>query len=289
MTRVCTPLTTIPPAAHTNAARERLQQTAVAVLYRGTIMFSYALTQHRAMRGSLLARRLATLNARRRNSACRTGVRRSVVAAGDGVGKAPEAGLVNPGRATCDTGCGSQSHDKRDGANSDDCVPRAQIRMRGGQASIARRAPGALQKLVAAQAPRTDLTDTLPRLWCDALLALRDEAAAHPQAPLEARLHESFIDLLAVQLQTGAPGDASMDAWRQRLIDACGSGRGAVRDASVEGDASAKKISRAGRLNLLMPLLLLAYGRPSTQPMRERAMNVRVVQRGAALLVAERG
>ncbi|RZF23811.1 hypothetical protein EVC45_42215 [Paraburkholderia sp. UYCP14C] len=295
MTRVGTPLTTVAPATHTNAARERLQQTAVArfaVLYRGTIMFSYARTQHTAMRGSVLGRKLATLNARRRNAACRTGVRRPVVAAGDKADEVLEAGVGGSGRVTRDAGngcdSGGQPHDERDGSDRDDCAPRALIRMRG-QTSIARPAPGALQKFVAAQAPFTDLAETLPRLWCDALLAWHDEAAARPQAPLDAGLHERFIDLLAVQLHTGAPGDVSMDAWRQRLIEACESGHLAARGASVEGEASAEKISRAGRLNLLMPLLLLGYGRPSTPPMRERAMNVRVVQRGTALIAAERG
>ncbi|MEX3640088.1 hypothetical protein [Paraburkholderia sp. BR14320] len=118
---------------------------------------------------------------------------------------------------------------------------------------------------------------------------MRDEAAANPHAPLDALLHERFIDLLTVQLQTGAPGDATMRAWRQLLTDVSGSRGAATRNASLEGEASVEKISRAGRLNLLMPLLLLAYGRPSTPTMHERAMNVRIMQRGAALMAAERG
>uniref|UniRef100_E1TI76 Uncharacterized protein n=1 Tax=Burkholderia sp. (strain CCGE1003) TaxID=640512 RepID=E1TI76_BURSG len=292
--------------AQAQTVRERSQQATLArfaVLYRGTVTFGYARTQQMAMRGSLPARKLAALNARKRNAARRTGTRRPLVVTGnDAYEHAADSG--DSGRIQRDGGGGGRGNDQspHDGADSDSNMPRAQIRTRSGHAVIAPLAPGALQKYVAAQGlcSDRDLAQTLPRLWCETLLALRDEAAARPQARLDALLHEHFIDLLAVQQQTGASGgisggisgdassgtsgDASMGAWRQRLIDASGE-----RDAAPQAGASAEKISRAGRLNLLMPLLLLSYGRPSTPAMRERAMNVRIVQRGAALTAAQRG
>ena len=294
MTRVGTPVATASLTAHADAARERSQQPAVprfAVLYRGTTAFSYGRTQQAALRGSLLARKLAALNARKRQAAHRAGGRRPFVATGNAASEhASEAG--DAVRITRDAGggrgSGGQSHDGRDGAEGDDHAPRPRFRVRGGHTAIARAAPHALQTFVVARAPSTDLHDTLPRLWCDTLLALRDEAAARPHAPLDALLHERFIDLLGVQLHTGAPGDASLAAWRQRLIDASRTRGAGACHAPVEGRASTERISRAGRLNLLLPLLLLAYGRPSTLPMRERAMNVRIVQRGAALMAAGR-
>ncbi|MDR6476135.1 type III secretion regulatory protein HpaA [Burkholderia sp. OAS925] len=300
MTRVGTSINAASLTAHADAARERSQQTTVArfaVLYRGTITFSYARTQQAAMRGSQLARKLAALNARRRNAARRTGMRRPIVVTGNDASEhAPDA--ADSGRITRDggggRGNGGQSHDGRDGAdgeNRENGAPRTQVRMRSsGRAAIAAPERGPLQKFVEVQAGHADLSEMLPRLWCDALLASRDEAAVRPQASLDALLHERFIDLLRVQLQTGAPGDADMGAWRQRLIDASAS-RGAGSDragAGAGGEASAEQIGRTGRLNLLMPLLLLMYGKPSTSPMRERALNVRIVQRGAALAAAAR-
>ncbi|MBW9102115.1 hypothetical protein [Paraburkholderia phenoliruptrix] len=295
--------------AQAQTVRERSQQATLArfaVLYRGTATFGYARTQQMAMRGSLLARKLAALNARKRNAARRTGMRRPLVVTGnDAHEHAADSG--DSGRIQRDGGGGGRGndqspHDGRDGADRNGNMPRAQIRTRIGHAVIAPPAPGALQKYLSAQGlcSDRDLAQALPRLWCETLLALRDEAAARPQARLDALLHEHFIDLLAVQQQTGASGgisggisgdassgtsgDASMGAWRQRLIDASGE-----RDAAPQAGTSAEKISRAGRLNLLMPLLLLSYGRPSTPAMRERAMNVRIVQRGAALTAAQRG
>ncbi|WP_025597659.1 hypothetical protein [Burkholderia sp. WSM2230] len=302
MTRVGYHAPTASLAAQAQTTRERSQQSTVArfaVLYRGTISFSYARTQQMALRGSLLARRLAALNARKRNAARRAGMRRPLVASGnEASGHAPDGG--DCGRITRDggggRGSGAPPHDGHDGADGDEGMSRAQIRARSGHTAVAPPAPGVLQKFVAAQGSSTDIPETLPRLWCDALLALRDEAAARPRAPLDAMLHECFIDLLAVQLQNGVCGDTSMGTWRQRLIDASGM-RGAAapgeasetRSAAGQADASAEEISRAGRLNLLMPLLLLSYARPSTPLMRERALNVRIVQRGMALTAAEHG
>ncbi|MGF6292604.1 hypothetical protein [Paraburkholderia youngii] len=288
MTRVSRPTTIVSPATQADACRERWPQTDVArfaVLYRGAIMFSYARTQHTDIRGSLLARKLAALSARRRNAVRRAGARQSVTTACNQASEhAPDFG--NTGRVTRDGNGGRRGGGQpRDGRHGDDG---AQPLMRVGQATISRPGLGALQEFVAAQTPCTTLADKLPRFWLGALLALRDEAAARPHASLDALLHERFIDLLTVQLQTGAPGDASMRAWRQLLTDVSGARGIATHNASLECDASAE-ISRAGRLNLLMPLLLLAYGRPSTATMRERAMNVRIVQRGAALMAAERG
>ncbi|KAF7964229.1 hypothetical protein AWV80_40500 [Cupriavidus sp. UYMU48A] len=283
MTRVSRPPTIVSPATQADACRERWPQTDVArfaVLYRGAIMFSYARTQHTDIRGSLLARKLAALSARRRNAVRRAGARQSVTTA---CNQAPDFG--NTGRVTRDGDGGRGGGQPRDGRHGDDG---AQPLIRVGQTTISRPGPGALQEFVAAQTPCTTLADKLPRLWLGALLALRDEAAARPHAPLDALLHERFIDLLTVQLETGAPGDGSMRAWRQLLTDVSGARGIATHNASLEGDASAE-ISRAGRLNLLMPLLLLAYGRPSTPSMRGRALNVRIVQRGAALMAAERG
>lgn len=312
MTRVGTHSHATSPGAQAQTVRERSQQATLArfaVLYRGTVAFGYARTQQMAMRGSLLARKLAALNARKRNAARRTGMRRPLVVTGnDPYEHAADSG--DSGRIQRDGGGGhgngQSPHDGREGADSDANMPRAQIRLRRGHPVIAPPAPGALQKYVAARGlrPDQDMAQTLPRLWCDTLLALRDEAAARPDAPLDALLHEHFIDLLAVQQQTGASGDASgdasggasgdaiggaigdasMDAWRQRLIEASGN-----RDAAPQAGASAEQISRAGRLNLLMPLLLLSYGRPSTPAMRERALNARIVQRGVALTAAQRG
>ncbi|WP_027210515.1 hypothetical protein [Burkholderia sp. WSM2232] len=287
--------------AQAQAVREGSQQATLArfaVLYRGTVTFSYARTQQMAMRGSLLARKLAALNARKRNAARRTGMRRPLVVTGnDAYEHAADSG--HSGRIQREGGGGGRGngqpqHDGRDGADSDGGMPRAQIRTRRGHAVIAPPAPGALQKYVAAQAlcSNPEMAQTLPRLWCDTLLALRDEAAARPHAPLDALLHEHFIDLLAVQQQISASGgtsggataSASMGAWRQRLIEASGE-----REAGAQAGASTEEITRVGQLNLLMPLLLLSYGRPSTPAMRERAMNVRIVQRGVALTAAQRG
>ncbi|MGF6971595.1 type III secretion regulatory protein HpaA [Paraburkholderia sp. JPY465] len=287
MTRVSRPPTIVSPAMQADACRERWSQTdvaRVAVLYRGAIMFSYARTQHTDIRGSLLARKLAALSARRRNAVRRAGARQSSnTACNQPSEHAPDFG--NTGRVTRDGDGGRGGGQPRDGRHGDDG---AQPPMRVGQTTISRPGPGALQEFVAAQTPCTTLADKLPRLWLGALLVLRDEAAARPHARLDALLHERFIDLLTVQLQTGAPGDASIRAWRQLLTDVSGARGIATHNASLEADASAE-ISRAGRLNLLMPLLLLAYGRPSTPSMRGRALNVRIVQRGAALMAAERG
>jgi len=290
--------------AQAQAVRERSQQATLArfaVLYRGTVTFGYARTQQVAVRGSLLARKLAALNARKRNAARRTGMRRPLVVTGNDAyehaADSAESGRIlrdgGNGNGGGGRGDGHPPNDGRDDAGGDENMPRAQIRTRGEHAVIAPPAPGALQKYVAAKGlcSDSDMAQTLRRLWCDTLLALRDEAAARPDAPLDALLHEHFIDLLAVQQRTstsgdasgGASGDASMGAWRQRLIEASGES-----GAAAQAGASTEEISRVGRFNLLLPLLLLSYGRPSTPAMRERAMNVRIVQRGAALTAAQR-
>lgn len=288
MTRISTPSPA--PADQPELAREQARNDAgtragaqFAALYRGTTRFAYARTRGASARRALLARKL------------RMAVPRPLMAAGE---PARGAGAGGSGRITRDGGGGSggQSQHGHDGGDS-----RGNGNGRGGAASsrgevgirssgktevpLPRR--GVLQTFAASQPPDADLSHTLPKLWCDALLALRDELAANPEARIDARVHERFIDLLTVQRQLGGTdaasgSDGDLGAWRQRLIDAS-SARAQPPKTMPAAVATPGEPGRVGRLNLLMLPLLLMYSRPATPAMRERALNLRTLQRGAAV------
>ncbi|WP_421377480.1 hypothetical protein ACOCG7_07410 [Paraburkholderia sp. DD10] len=288
MTRISTPSPA--PADQPELAREQARNDAgtragaqFAALYRGTTRFAYARTRSASARRALLARKL------------RMAVPRPLVAAGE---PARGAGAGGSGRITRDGGGGSggQSQHGHDGGDSGGngngrggaASSRGEVGIRSsGKTEVPLPRRGALQTFAASQPPDADLSHTLPKLWCDALLALRDELAVNPEARLDARVHERFIDLLTVQRQLGGADAASgidgdLGAWRQRLIDASSARAQPPKTMSAARVAPGEP-GRVGRLNLLMLPLLLMYSRPATPAMRERALNLRTLQRGAAV------
>ncbi|WP_018314652.1 hypothetical protein [Cupriavidus sp. UYPR2.512] len=281
MMRIGTSTPTV--AVQANMAKESSSQVAVArfaVLYRGTITFSYARTQEASTRGSLLARKLAALNERKRHVLRRAGRRWPIVITDNDANESASDG-VGIDRATRDggeRGSGGQQHDGRDG---DERSPRAELHMRSEKKGITPPARGVLHKCLAAQALGAGLSETLPRLWCEALLALRDEASAYPGALIDSRIHELFFELMVIQQQRDAPAGASMSAWRQRLIIASAARQTVSSGAPAKDEGSSGSLCRAERLNLLMPLLLLMYSKPFTPSLRAHAMNVRTLQRAA--------
>ncbi|MET3233724.1 UNVERIFIED_ORG: hypothetical protein ABIC54_005939 [Burkholderia sp. 1263] len=296
MTRISTPSPA--PADQPELAREQARNDAgaragaqFAALYRGTTRFAYARTRGASARRALLARKL------------RMAVPRPLVAAGE---PARGAGAGGSGRITRDGGGGSggQSQHGHDGGDSSGngngnghggaASSRGEVGIRSsGKTEVPLPRRGALQTFAASQPPDADLSQTLPKLWCDALLALRDELAANPEARVDARVHERFIDLLTVQRQLGGSEGASgidgdLGAWRQRLIDAS-SARAQPPKTMPAAVATPGEPGRVGRLNLLMLPLLLMYSRPATPAMRARALNLRTLQRGAAVAAGAAG
>ncbi|MGF6768154.1 type III secretion regulatory protein HpaA [Paraburkholderia sp. GAS199] len=114
--------------------------------------------------------------------------------------------------------------------------------------------------------------------WRNDMLGLRDELAANPHAPLDARVFERSIDLLDVQQRIGslapvhAGGASNLSVLREHAGGA--PAKGVTRLPSPE---------RVQRFNLLFPLLWLHADKPSNAKQRARALDTLSGQRNGVL------
>jgi hypothetical protein len=243
MTRIGGPPQTPQPAqtssvnqAQTNATPTSNDSGAArfAVQYRDTT-FGYQSQPQGPTRSQLRARKLADSLARKRRAERRT--RRNVSGGSDDIddgGHAPEEHR----RVTRDGGGGGggsgQQHHGDGDSHSEAATDLPAVKSRPG-AGVPPLAQGALQGIAAA-APNERARETaVLDAFSDALLDLRQRMSANPQAPLDARIHESMLDLLAVQRAYGPFSPATLGAARQRLIEASERRAGSVSAGPVPG------------------------------------------------------
>ncbi|WP_199541818.1 hypothetical protein [Paraburkholderia kururiensis] len=228
MTRIGGPPQTPQPAqtssinqAQTNATPSSNDSSAArfAVQYRDTT-FGYQAQPQGPTRSQLRARKLADSLARKRRAERRT--RRNVSGASDDIddgGHAPEEHR----RVTRDgggggSGSGQQHHGDGDG-HGEAATDLPAVKSRPG-ATVPPLAQGALQGIAAAAPNERARENAVLDAFSDTLLDLRQRMSANPQAPLDARIHEAMLDLLAVQRAYGPFSPATLGAARQRLIEA---------------------------------------------------------------------
>lgn len=228
MTRIGGPPQTPQPAqtssinqAQTNATPSSNDSSAArfAVQYRDTT-FGYQAQPQGPTRSQLRARKLADSLARKRRAERRT--RRNVSGGSDDIddgGHAPEEHR----RVTRDgggggSGSGQQHHGDGDG-HGEAAADLPAVKSRPG-ATVPPLAQGALQGIAAAAPNERARESAVLDAFSDTLLDLRQRMSANPQAPLDARIHEAMLDLLAVQRAYGPFSPATLGAARQRLIEA---------------------------------------------------------------------
>lgn len=269
MTRIGGPPQTPQPAqtssinqAQTNATPGSNDSGAArfAVQYRDTT-FGYQAQPQGPTRSQLRARKLADSLARKRRAERRT--RRNVSGASDDIddgGHAPEEHR----RVTRDGGgggggSGQQHHGDGDG-HGEAATDLPAVKSRPG-ATVPPLAQGALQGIAAAAPNERARENAVLDAFSDTLLDLRQRMRANPQAPLDARIHEAMLDLLAVQRAYGPFSPATPGAARQRLIEASErqAGGGRTAGAAAPMGASSPRTGMAAHA-ALGPALRAAPG-----------------------------
>ncbi|WP_175846096.1 hypothetical protein [Burkholderia arboris] len=107
---------------------------------------------------------------------------------------------------------------------------------------------------------------------CDALLAMRDELAAAPGTPLDARMYRVAREVTLARTWLGPSSAAGFDAVRARLVE-----RSRLRGAATGAGESHPAVEPAARIrhfNLLLGLQLLALERPAIGSRAARADSI---------------
>lgn len=113
---------------------------------------------------------------------------------------------------------------------------------------------------------------------CDALLAMRDELAAAPGTPLDARMYRVAREVTQARTWLGPSSATGFDAVRARLVE-----RSRLRSAATgageshPADRAAPAVEPAARIrhfNLLLGLQLLALERPAIGSRAARADSI---------------
>ena len=110
------------------------------------------------------------------------------------------------------------------------------------------------------------------------MLNLREQLAANPQMPIDARVLEQAIDLLGVQQRIGSIAASQPGA---------GSGVAALRErtggSTAQGVTRLPPPERVQRFNLLFPLLWLHADKPSNAAQLNRSIDTLCVMRSGTL------
>ncbi|MFM0170849.1 hypothetical protein [Paraburkholderia sediminicola] len=312
MTRISQP----PPtdAAHFDQAHAAEQTRGTgsnarfATLYRGTTRFAHSQTPSGNTSASLRTARLQALQAaaRRRAAARRAAARRAGASgngeftdAGDGLEHDAPSGArkrVTFGGDSGDRGnnSGGQSHDGHDGHGTSEGnrEPNADLKLRSlpGAPPAASLPPSKLQAVAAAHESASERDAAMRENWCNLMLERRDALAANPKAKIDAQLHADFVDLLKVQKHYGAAAPQGMAACRERLIEADRLRRAGATAPVQTSPASAERgeLDRVQRWNLIMPLALFAFERPTPDSQREPAIARRRAQYGDSVAHSKR-
>lgn len=266
-------------SANAQGARNGAQ---FAALYRGTTNFTYGSDAQRGPSvSSVRAKRMADQLARKRRAAKK---QRSNGAGLDDDGPDDaEANHAEGHKVNRDGGGRGGSGGQSQGDHSDEhgTGTAPAIKARGDRGAVPPPPSGRLDAVAAqyAQPGQEGARAAAVRdAWRGDMLNLREQLAANPQMPLDARVLEQSIDLLGVQQRIGGISAA---------LPGASSGVAALREQA--GNAGAQGVTRlppperVQRFNLLLPLLWLHADKPATEAQTGRSIDTLCGLRGGVL------
>jgi hypothetical protein len=279
-------------AAHAQRTAEAQQKSAnaqgarngaqFAALYRGTTNFTYGGDAQRGPSvSSVRAKRMADQLARKRRAAKK---QRSNGAGLDDDGPDDaEAHHAEGQKVNRDGGGrgGGGGHSQGDHSDEHGTGAAAGIKARGDRGAVPPPPSGRLDAVAAQYAQPGEESARAAAVrdaWRNDMLSLREQLAANPQMPLDARVLEQSIDLLSVQQRIGSLAAAQPGA---------SSGVAALRERA--GSASGQAVTRlppperVQRFNLLFPLLWLHADKPSNAAQLGRSIDTLCGLRGGVL------
>lgn len=265
-------------AANAQGARNGAQ---FAALYRGTTNFTYG---NDAQRGpsvsSVRAKRMADQLARKRRAAKKQ--RSNAGGLDDDGPDDAEAHHAEGHKVNRDGGGrGGGGHSQGDHSDEHDSGAAPSIKARGDRNAVPPPPPGRLDAIAAqyAQPGQEGARAAAVRdAWRTDMLNLREQLAANPQMPIDARVLEQAIDLLGVQQRIGSIAASQPGA---------GSGVAALRErtagSTAQGVTRLPPPERVQRFNLLFPLLWLHADKPSNAAQLNRSIDTLCVMRSGTL------
>ncbi|MFM0594575.1 hypothetical protein [Paraburkholderia dilworthii] len=262
-------------SANAQGARNGAQ---FAALYRGTTNFTYGSDAQRGPSvSSVRAKRMADQLARKRRAAKK---QRSNGAGLDDDGPDDAEANHAEGHKVNRDGGGRGGGGQSQGDHSDehDTGTAPAIKARGDRGAVPPPPAGRLDAVAAqyGQPGQEGVRAAAVRdAWRGDMLSLREQLAANPQMPLDARVLEQSIDLLGVQQRIGSISAA---------LPGANSGVAALREhaggAGAQGVARLPPPERVQRFNLLFPLMWLHADKPATVTQRGRSINTLCGLRG---------
>lgn len=252
-----------------------------AAMYGTTVFRNSTFGQVNDGRGSLRARQLAKIAARKAALAKRQ--RRNVSGGdddGDDVGDAgsqsgnlrAERGGGAGGGGGGGGGSGGHSHQDEPGGGSSNSAPLAVTVLK--TPPVPSPKPGAVSKHLAAEGKESLQSGSVAQAWFSSVLEIRKKLLADPTCQIDSALQELILDLRRAQKEYGCPPAKGAEEWREWLKEQVEPMPKRSAEQTAQASASGpQEPDRLGLFNLILPLFLRIHDQPTVPSRIEHSEN----------------